>query len=285
MAVVRRGTDSGEGANGEFWGLVDSRKEELRAFLRWAAGRELDGSQLSVRFSQREDIKRCRESLGWFEGEWWGVLVYSCFDSLIGTKKAASRFRAPVSVSIAQGKLESLTFPPRSVQFHRSQATLKRAKSALLDICLKHQPLRHVLQDTSAAATFENRFARLQKIDVDGWGRTTCFDVLVRAGSLPEVDGGSYRPASAQLFGSTGPSNGFRLVWGRSVSRANAESCEMILTVWAENWGEVARRVELPWESEPFDCADLENALCVYQEKSSRKALAAGAARVGDPKR
>jgi hypothetical protein len=65
-----------------FFGLVDSRASELACFLQWAASCEAREPDSAVRFEHRAEIERCRSLLDRFHEPWWGVVVYSCFDSI-----------------------------------------------------------------------------------------------------------------------------------------------------------------------------------------------------------
>jgi hypothetical protein len=82
------------------------------------------------------------------------------------------------------------------------------------------------------------RAARLSR-----WGRTTCFDLLLRTGAL-RIGGDPYEPEIAYLAGSTGPRAGFREVWGRDVPDETAPSAEGLLQAWHHHWNEVADHVE-----------------------------------------
>lgn len=243
--------------------LVQQRRQPLRHFLRWAAACEEGTRGTSLRLENRDDILRCREVLPLFDEAWWGVVVYSCFDSARGTRVAASRFRSPMSVIDAERVVAELDFPRGSVQHHRAQSTLAGARRSLTSACDKADGIHHIL--FQRGITFDDRFGQLMKIDVSWWGRTTCFDLLLRAGALG-VSGQSYRPRMAYLRGSQGPAAGFERLWGVRVTATNAELCETVLRVWTECWSDVAAIAALDWVGMPYDSADFENALCVFQE-------------------
>ncbi|RDI73272.1 hypothetical protein Gocc_2872 [Gaiella occulta] len=98
------------------------------------------------------------------------------------------------------------------------------------------------------------------------WRRTTNFDALVRGGML-KVDGVGYRPTRAYLADSQGPAAGFERIWGIPVTRENSDACEQLLVRWTQEWKTVASRVGIDWRGTPYDSADFENALCIFQER------------------
>lgn len=248
---------------GAWFDLVRSRREPIAQFLRWAAACEAGTRETSMRLENRDDIVRCRETLPLFEEEWWGVVVYSCFDSTTGTRIAASRFREPPSPTEAERALAELEFPRGAVQHHRAQATLAGARRSLISVCEKADDIRDVVFERGL--TFDERFVHLMKVNVSWWGRTTCFDALLRSGALG-VTGESYRPEKAYLLGSQGPAAGFARIWGVRVTGANADMCEAVLRRWTETWTDISHAVAAPWDGPPYDSADFENALCVFQE-------------------
>ncbi len=82
------------------------------------------------------------------------------------------------------------------------------------------------------------------------------------------VGGHRYEPEIAYLADSTGPKAGFHAVWGRTVTRGTAEWCEGLLQAWHRDWEEVAKRVGSRWSHTPYASGDLENALCIYQDRT-----------------
>jgi hypothetical protein len=108
--------------------------------------------------------------------------------------------------------------------------------------------------------------SRAAQIAEYAWNRTTNFDALARGGVL-HTDGVGFRPDRAYLAGSAGPATGFARVWGISVTPSNADPCEALLRKWTNNWSIVAHRVGVDWIGEPYDSADLENALCVLKRR------------------
>lgn len=258
--AIRRALDD----DSAFWELIDDCEEPLGRFVEWAGACEEGGVATSLRFENRSDMRRCREVLGLFEEPWWGVVVYSCFDSTIGTRVVADVFAEPIPPEAAERELDATDFPPSSVQYHRAQVGHRGAKCSLASACDKEQYLRPIF--TNAGDGFEERFDQLMANRPSWWARTTCFDALARAGVL-EIAGVSYRPRKAHLAGSTGPAAGFRDLFGVNVTDSNAAACEELLRRWTASWHEVVERLGLVWDQAPYDSADFENALCLFQER------------------
>lgn len=243
--------------------LIVNRLPHLREFLGWAATREAGGEGASLRLENRDDLRRCREVLPLFAEPWWGIAVYSCFDSVTGASVAARVLPQPTSPDAADARLLDLRFPSGSVQHHRAQVTLTRSKRSLVALCEKAGSVsRHLLDQ---GLSFDNRFTGLMRTKVFAWGRTTCFDVVLRAGVLG-VAGNVYRPEKAYLLGSTGPGAGFAHVWGTDVTTRNADHCEALIRRWSAHWDEVAGMAGVAWVGASYDSGDLENALCVFNE-------------------
>jgi len=247
--------------------VVHRRRHNLGSFLRWAQACEVGTREASLRLENRDDIVRCREVLDLFDAPWWGVVVYSCFDSTTGARVAATRFQSSIPAVEAERVVAELDFPRGSVQHHRTRSTLTGARRSLVSACNKCDAIQQIL--FGRGFTFDERFARLRSLKVRWWGRTTCFDVLLRAGALA-VSGETYRPEKAYLLGSQGPAAGFHRLWGLRVTAANADLCEAVLRRWTDRWDEVASIAESEWEGPPYDSADFENALCVFQEPARR---------------
>jgi hypothetical protein len=74
-------------------------------------------------------------------------------------------------------------------------------------------------------------------------------------------------PEIAYIAGSTGPSNGFRKMFGVKVTDENVGWAEALLRAWTENWAEVAARVGADWDGDPYTPGDFENALCIWHER------------------
>jgi hypothetical protein len=247
-----------------FAALVRSRRRFVREFLDWAAEHEASGR--SLRLEHRDDVVRCQSIIGLFETPWWAVCVYSCFDSCLGARVAAADFRRPASAWEARRALADLDLPPGSVQHHRGQIGRKRSKRSLQSVCEHASELESTLCDPGSS--FDERFRTLRSMRIEDWGRTTSFDALVRAGVL-EIGGRGYRPTFAYLRDSTGPTAGFRKIWGCEVRASNADACESLLRTWTERWHETVRATGARWSGRAYDSGDLENALCVYQERQS----------------
>ena len=246
---------------GEWRRLVRTRSASLSDFLSWAQRLEQTPGQ-SVRLKHRQDLGRVRHVLPLFQDPWWGVVVYSCFDSVRGTEAVADSFREPISGDRAAGVLHELKLPPGSVQHHRTQPGHRGAKIALVSACEHVAEVRYVLHDLDG---FHERFEALRALDLPWWGRTTCYDLLIRTG-LMGIGGGTYEPMLVYLADSTGPAKGFRKVWGIQVSKDNAEFCEGVLQMWSSRWNETCSQLGIPWTGRPYSSGDFENALCIYQE-------------------
>jgi hypothetical protein len=210
----------------------------------------------------RPDIMRARHAVSLFPEEWWGLVVYSCFDSITGAEVAAAAFEEPVLPEHAEAVLGQLVFPKGSVGGHRIQPAVTGAKRALVAACSGASLLNSVLL---GEGSFEERYARIRGARLSQWGRTTTFDLLLRAGALG-IGGSFYEPQFAQLDGSTGPKKGFRKIWGVEITTDNAAWGEALLRAWTDEWQRVAAEVGIDWEGEPYTPADFENTLCIWQE-------------------
>jgi ribosomal protein S18 acetylase RimI-like enzyme len=255
----------------ELLALADARRTPVRRYLQWAAENERlaatgEGTASSLRMDCRSDIRDAAEAAELFPEHWWGVVVFTCFGSKLGTQTVAPSFQHPRDAANAEAKLEEIEFPRGSVGHHRIQATLRGAKQALVAACAKHALFRSVLHDDE---DFDARYRTLHDARVRQWGRTTCFDLLLRAGALG-VGGKRCLPELAYLAGSTGPRKGFAAVFGVDPDQRRAAWAEAVLREWAEHWQAVAERVGAEWESEPLYPRDQENFLCVYQERLAR---------------
>jgi hypothetical protein len=245
------------------WSRVEERRDSLAGFLSWAA--VCEGETGSRRFENRTDLARVSHVVDQFDEQWWAVVVYSCFDSEEGTRAVLPQFRRPRSVQDAERIIERIEFPKGSVKHHRRRAGLTGAKTALLSACASQHRLHDLLHGES---TFEARYEALRGLRAPQWGRTTCFDLLARA-CLLRIGGRTYRPTTAQLAGSTGPRRGFEAVWGIRVTKVNAVDCEELLRWWTVNWNKVCELAGVSWRWRPFDPADLENYLCIFNESST----------------
>ncbi len=242
--------------------LVERRRTEVRNYLEWARAHDGDGS--TYRMTERPDIRRAGEAARLFAEPWWGVIVYSCFDATLGARTVAPHFQRPLPPPEAEAMLDDIDFPRGSIGGHRIQPALKGAKHALIAACADHQLFYDVLHSRE---DFDTRYLRLRGARMRQWGRTTCFDLLLRAGALG-VGGRQYAPDYAYLAGSTGPSGGFTRVFGESLaSDERVAWAESLLWLWREAWGEVAERVGVEWARAPLEPRDQENFLCIYQER------------------
>jgi hypothetical protein len=259
----------------ELLALVDERRAELRRYLQWATANEhaaagADGTASSLRMDRRSDISDAAEAAALFPEQWWGVVVFTCFGSKLGAKTAAPRFRRPCDAAGAEAALEKIAFPRRSVGHHRIQATLRGAKQALVAACGQSDLFRSVLHRRD---DFDARYRALRDARVRQWGRTTCFDLLLRAGALG-VGGERCLPELAYLAGSTGPRKGFAAVFGVDPNAGKAPWAEAVLAAWTEHWQAVADRLRAEWDGPPLYPRDQENFLCVYQEHLARGQVA-----------
>ncbi len=260
----------------ELLDLVATRRVPVRRYLQWALKNERlaerDGrAGLSLRMDTRADIRDAAEAARRFPEQWWGIVVFTCFGSKLGAETAAPRFQHPRGPASAEAALDKIAFPRGSVGHHRIQSTLTGAKQALVAACAHHALFRSVLHDTE---DFDGRYQLLRGARVRQWGRTTCFDLLLRAGALGI--GGKPRwltRARVPCGGSTGPRKGFAAVFGVDTDQRHAAWAEAVLRAWADHWQAVAERVGVEWDGEPLYPRDQENFLCVYQERLARGAL------------
>jgi hypothetical protein len=240
--------------------LVEARRRQLARFLRWAAERE---AVESMRLSNRSDLGRVKGVLDAFDEPWWAAVVYTCFDSQVGTLAVADAFRRPVDPVEAGQLLSTIGLPTGAVQHHRTQPGHKGARTAVVSACAHADDFERILRTGHG---FHDRYQALRRLRANQWGRTTCFDLLVRTGQLGIGGAGRYEPDRAYLADSTGPRKGFHLVWGIDVTRANAPACEGLLRGWSGRWQHIADQVGVTWNADPYGPGDFENALCIFQE-------------------
>lgn len=244
----------------ELFALVEDRRDQVRTFLEWAAEAERSSS---LRMRNRPDIRRAAEAAELFPERWWGIVVYSCFDSTKGAATVAPHFQEPLPPEHAETVLGGLDFPRGSVGGHRIQPGVTGAKRALVGACANDEFFQELLH---AEGGFDERYQRLYSAHLPQWGRTTCFDLFLRAGALG-IGRRRYEPEYAYLAGSTGPKSGFKKLWGREINPDNAAWGEAVLRAWTEEWRSVSARVGADWEGDPYAPADFENALCIWQER------------------
>lgn len=252
----------------ELFALVDERRSDVSSFLEWARAVEHRAIEShrpdwSLRLANRPDIGAAAESAALFPEQWWGVVVFTAFGSGLGAATLAPNFQHPLPAEEARAVLDRISFPRGSIGHHRIQPAVKGAKKALVAACADHELFYELLHSRE---DFGTRYWRLRNARCEQWGRTTCFDLLLRAGALG-VDGSNYAPQIAYLSDSTGPKSGFKKIWGREISKENAEWGEALLWAWTEYWRDVASRVGVAWEDEPYTSGDFENALCIWQER------------------
>ncbi|HMJ00797.1 MAG TPA: hypothetical protein VK488_13250 [Gaiellaceae bacterium] len=219
---------------------------------------------------ERPDIPDAAEAAALFPEGWWGLVVFTCFGSSLGVRTVASDFQRPLPPSEA----ERVHLPRGSIGDHRIQPAHKGAKQALVAACpitssstRCSTPTRTSTPATAACgAAPMGATAACGAAPMRQWGRTTSFDVLLRAGVLG-IGGQHYQPDYAYLGGSTGPKAGFTGVWGVTLYDDQAVAwAEALLRLWTREWPAVAARVGIEWEKPPLEPCDQENFLCVYQE-------------------
>jgi hypothetical protein len=250
----------------ELMALVDKRRDDVRNYLRWA--RHNDNEKGGYRMAEREDIKDAERAARLFPEPWWGVVVFTCFGSEIGTEAVARDFQQALEPHETRPTLARISFPPGSVGHHRRRPALKGAMEALVSACEKHDLLYEVLYSKGG---FDTRYRLLRDARIRQWGRTTSFDLLLRAGTLG-VSGQHYRPEYAYLAGSTGPAEGFAMVWGsRPTRKKDFEWAEALLRAWTEDWEAVAKLVGVRWDKPPLEPCDQENFLCIYHQQRDER--------------
>jgi hypothetical protein len=261
QAGLRRRLYRESATRADLLSIVEQRSEEVREYLEWAKAN--DNEKWTFRMHARPDLARAAQSAALFGDQWWGVVVYSCFDSTTGAAAVAADFQRPMPPPDAEAALETIRFPRGSVGGHRIQPTVKGAKQALVAACADHELLNNLLH---CGEDFDTRYLRLRAAKLRQWGRTTAFDLLLRAGAL-NVGGQSYKPDYAYLGGSTGPKSGFTRVFAESLTTDERVAwAESLLWRWAEDWQLVADQVGVDWRGPPLEPCDHENFLCIYQE-------------------
>jgi hypothetical protein len=247
----------------EWTTLVRTRRGRIGRFLSWAAEREATDS---MRLANRGDIGRVRRIANAFGEPWWAAVVYSCFDSELGTLAVAHDFHDPVNAGHAARLVSEMELPQGAIGGHRIQPAHKGAKVALVSACARAADFEAILNTRHG---FHDRYLALRGLQAPQWGRTTCYDLLVRTGQLGIGSGSRYEPDRAYLADSTGPRKGFNLIWGFEVSRSNADECETLLRGWSARWQRVADQAGVAWTGQPYGPGDFENALCIFQERGN----------------
>lgn len=245
--------------------LISERSAAIHQFLAWAARTEQAGGTRSLRLAGRDDLRALRSVIGLFPEPWWGICVYSCVDRAEGTRMLARYVPEPVPAGLADQVVPQVSsWPGGMLGGHRAQAGFAGARTCLLSLCEHQDTVREVL---TATPMFERAVQRIRELRAPQVGRTTAFDLVLRAGQIlrdPPIE-----PGTAHLHGSTGPAAGFRAVWGidPAADRAAADRAEAILRRWTANWHDVADLAGVPWPWPPFSPGDFENALCIYQDR------------------
>jgi hypothetical protein len=256
------------------WDLVKANAIAIRDFLEWSATCDAR-PDWSMRWRARPDLEEAREMIPLFEEPWWAVVVYSCFNSKVGTRAAATAFRSPVPLGRVGAVIQLLSLPSGAVGMHRIQPSHGGAKRALMAACAKVDAFREILHE---GIGFDDRYVRFRALNAASWGRTTCYDLLLRSGYIGAAGGALYEPEYAYLGDSTGPSRGFTAIWGIAIDASNAASCEELLGWWSTHWDAVAEHTGAAVRPLPaYGPADFENALCLYQDElraRSRHSLA-----------
>ncbi len=249
----------------EILALVDQRATAVRDYLLWA--RQNDTDERSFRMARRGDIRDAGQAADRFPEDWWGVVVFTCFGSVLGARAVAPQFQSPLPSAQAEAVLNGINFLRGSVGHHRIQPAVTGAKEALVSACRHHAFFHDVLH---SGEDFDTRYRRLREAHPRQWGRTTSFDLLLRTGTLG-IGGQRYKPEYAYLAGSTGPRAGFEHIWDRSLSdSATVDWAEALLRTWNDEWAAVAERVGVEWAMPPLEPSDQENFLCIYQEFLAR---------------
>jgi hypothetical protein len=244
------------------WNLVATNAVAIRDFLEWSARCEVTPGW-SMRWRARPDIEEARAMIPLFDEPWWAVVVYSCFNSKVGALAAVSEFHSPVPPAVAEAAIELLCLPPGAVAMHRIQPGHRGAKLALLAACTGVDAFREILHK---GVGFDDRYVRLRALNAASWGRTTCYDLLLRSGAIGAAGGLLYEPEYAYLGDSTGPRRGFSAIWSIPIDETNASSCEALLEWWSIHWDAVAVHVAAAARPQPaYGPADFENALCLYR--------------------
>jgi hypothetical protein len=172
QAAIRRRLYRESANRDQLFEIVERRREALHNYLEWAKAN--DNEQWTFRMSARPDIRRAAEATALFPDDWWGVVVYSCFDSATGLKAVVPHFQRPLPPPEAEAILASVDFPRGSVGGHRIQPTVKGARQALVAACADYELFRELLY---SGDDFDTRYLRLRGARLRQWGgrpRSTC---------------------------------------------------------------------------------------------------------------
>ena len=166
-----------------------------------------------------------------FPEGWWGIVVYSCFDSTTGAAAVAAssndlchRLRPkPCSKRSTSRAARSAATEssPRQGRQAGARGGVRRPRARSRPTSWPGR-LRYSLLAPAAA--------KLRQ-----WGRTTSFDLLLRAGALG-IGGQQYKPDYAYFGGSTGPKSGFARVFGEALDTDERVAwAESLLRHWTRS--------------------------------------------------
>jgi hypothetical protein len=166
----------------------------------------------------------------------------------------------------AERVLSEIDFPRGSTGGHRIQPTVKGARQALVAACADHEPFYQLMH---SGDDFDKRDLELRAAKLRQWGRTTSYDLLLRAGTLGVGDY-KYKPDYAYLGGSTGPKSGFARVFGETLTTDERVAwAESLLWQWTQEWQAVTDLVGVEWNASPLEPCDQENLLCTIRSGAS----------------
>src|ERR1700693_4820804 len=125
----------------EWQHVIRGRSQEVARFLVWANTHEVAGP--SLRWSNRADIKDAAKASQWFDEQWWGLVVFSCFGRLEGAEFVAPLFRRPRldGASVLAG----LKLPSPSIGHHRVRPGHRGAIQALGAACERSDEFERIL--------------------------------------------------------------------------------------------------------------------------------------------
>lgn len=255
----------------ELLALVGERVAVVRDFLEWALLHEQKAIETgemhrSLRLENRPDIAAAARAAAGFPEAWWGVTVFTCFGSEKGTAAVREAFQKPLPEPEAWEALDQIDLPRGAIGHHRIQPGHTGARKALV-AASEHADFFHAV--LFGHGTFEDCNHQIRAAHLPQWGRTTTFDLLLRAGALG-VGGSTYGPTIAHLEGSTGPKYGFEQIFDVSLDARGAGWCESVLRSWTTHWADIAVATGVNWKLSAYTPGDFENALCIYHETHRR---------------
>lgn len=241
--------------------LVERRHAAVREFLTWAIQREAAGR--SLRLAARPDLKEAAKALEAYAEGWWGLVVFTCFDTAEAATAVARFMPRPVRPELTRSILDRIPDRDLPIGPHRAKGRVEGARRALVSACQCGEAFHAILRTNS---TFDQRYRLLRNLPTTQWGHLACFDLLVRAGHLG-VYGHRYAPEHAYLAESDRPKRGFEALWGVRVGPANAAESEELLKQWTRSWALVSDAVGVEWPGAPYTPADIGNALGSFQQR------------------